>query len=455
MRVHGRGALLAALAAMWGATLVAAVPSPGPAAGRTPHPTFRSAPPSESGAPTRLMIVGDSVSQGDAGDWTWRYRLARHLSRSGAEVDLVGPANDLREGGADYVNPAFDTDHAARWGATLTFPTWPGPALAAYAPEVVVMFLGLNDLVWLELSPTQVLDQMRVRLQTLRQGTPGVDVVLVRLPQTDRPGVPEVNAGLVTLAAEEDTAEERVVVASADAGFQAGRPGRPADTYDGMHPSSRGEVRIAAAVADALAGLGIGEPYPRPLPRPALGPRWPAEVDGVARDSAFRVTWTSAPGTTGEAVWLRDLTTGDGWRRATGPLPSGDDGHGSARVWGLVNRHRYEVRLHPVKGWLEARDTRSEALRLIPIAPAPTGLRVTALRGGARVVWQPTRDTGGYVVLLRRHGAARWVAHSAAATRLRLTGLRGGVRYDVAVHALRFGVRSARSDVRQVVALPR
>ena len=43
-----------------------------------------------------------------------------------------------------------------------------------------------------------------------------------------------------------------------------------------MHPSASGEVKIAASVADALAGLGIGAPYPRPLPDAEPVPVHPA-----------------------------------------------------------------------------------------------------------------------------------------------------------------------------------
>jgi hypothetical protein len=44
---------------------------------------------------TRIMVVGDSISQGSAGDFTWRYRLDRHLAGAGAAVDFVGPRSDL------------------------------------------------------------------------------------------------------------------------------------------------------------------------------------------------------------------------------------------------------------------------------------------------------------------------------------------------------------------------
>ncbi|MFC7503453.1 hypothetical protein, partial [Nocardioides sp. GCM10030258] len=35
----------------------------------------------------RVLIVGDSVTQGSSGDWTWRYRLWRHLQDAGLAVD--------------------------------------------------------------------------------------------------------------------------------------------------------------------------------------------------------------------------------------------------------------------------------------------------------------------------------------------------------------------------------
>ena len=33
-------------------------------------------------APVRIMVVGDSITEGSSGDWTWRYRLAKYLDAS-------------------------------------------------------------------------------------------------------------------------------------------------------------------------------------------------------------------------------------------------------------------------------------------------------------------------------------------------------------------------------------
>src|SRR6185369_8676253 len=38
-----------------------------------------------------MMVVGDSITQGFEGDYTWRYRLASHLASTGGNTNFVGP----------------------------------------------------------------------------------------------------------------------------------------------------------------------------------------------------------------------------------------------------------------------------------------------------------------------------------------------------------------------------
>jgi hypothetical protein len=42
-------------------------------------------------APISVMVVGDSITQGHEGDWTWRYRLWEWFRDEGIAVDFVGP----------------------------------------------------------------------------------------------------------------------------------------------------------------------------------------------------------------------------------------------------------------------------------------------------------------------------------------------------------------------------
>jgi hypothetical protein len=138
MRASGLGRPVVLLAAL----LAAAVPSL--LVVGVPEPTA-----------VRVLLVGDSVTQGSSGDWTWRYRLWQHLAASDTTVDLVGPRDDLLTpetgafGSQDYVDPRFDRDHAARWGMSLADLDHPIEALVStYRPDVVVELMGVNDLVW-------------------------------------------------------------------------------------------------------------------------------------------------------------------------------------------------------------------------------------------------------------------------------------------------------------------
>ncbi|MDF9715043.1 hypothetical protein INN71_13025 [Nocardioides sp. ChNu-153] len=207
--------------------------------------------------PTRIMLLGDSVTQGAGGDWTWRYRLARTLDRAGTAYDFVGPRQVLYDAltqdstSTAYLDPAFDQDHVARWGMTLAEQDFPVTTLVTdLRPDVLVEMLGVNDLNHRGDDPAVVTQRVRQLVADARAVSPTVDVVLVELPQTWVEGVDEFNAFIRQMALELDTPEARVVSAST-AGATI------AHTRDGMHPNADGEVLIADGVARALQRIGV------------------------------------------------------------------------------------------------------------------------------------------------------------------------------------------------------
>jgi lysophospholipase L1-like esterase len=209
---------------------------------------------------TKVLLFGDSITHGKDGDWTWRYRLWRQLQDAGErDVDFVGPVDDLYSGSNAYQDPLFDRDHASRWGTTLAEPAYSPATLGrVYVPDVVVVELGVNDLRH-GASPEEVESSMRRTVGELRASAPGIDVVVVHVPVVTVDGALELNRRYDALASELDTDDERVVVARADDGFVPDPTLPGADSYDGLHPSAAGELKIATAVAGALGELGIGE----------------------------------------------------------------------------------------------------------------------------------------------------------------------------------------------------
>lgn len=306
--------------------------------------------PATAQEPVRVLIVGDSVTIGTAGEYTWRFRLWQHLTRSGVTVDFVGPRNDVydnvtkREGSQAYLDPDFDRDHAASWGESLVRPHVSIEDLVAtYQPDVVVEMLGTNDVAYGWPAAT---NQQGVRdfAAAARAADPDLKLVMVPLLRTWTPGVTEFNQDLITLASEFNTALAPAVTATLGRGFTSRE-----DTWDGSHPNAQGEIKVAAAVADALAALGVGPAYPRPLPYVKVGPRKPGKLFARVEGDRVKLRWRNPPGATGARVFAKDLTAHTGWEDVSRAVLGN---RWTAKR--LEGGHRYAFKMLPMKGFLTA-----------------------------------------------------------------------------------------------------
>ncbi|GAB2874453.1 GDSL-type esterase/lipase family protein [Nocardioides pacificus] len=392
-----------------------------------------------AGEVPRIMLVGDSQTIGTAGDFTWRYRLDRHLRSVGQQFDFVGPREDMVDhvtgvlsGSTDYADPAFDRDHFAAWGKMLhTMRDDVVGAAQTYTPDVYVVLGGTNDLLWGVNTPegtAEVLGDLVTRARTV---TPDAAFVLTEPPRGDRPEEARFATLLPALAARLSTEASPVVVAHAQAGYT------DADTWDGGHPHAGGEVKIAAAVADALALVGIGTDYPRPLPVVPLGPTRPAVVRASLSGTTALLTVDSAPGTTAEHVWHRDVSVRGPWALSPNPV--------SGSTWsasGLRLGHTYAFRTQAAKGRLTA--TSFSAPVHVALAPrrAASSRAVLRRRGLAVVRWTSAPGAASYVVQ-RRLGGGPWRTVSrSAGTVARISGNRPAARY--AFRVLPIGVNGVR-----------
>lgn len=420
-----------------GLLLAAGLSAGAPAAATTAAATA-AATALEPPEPIRVLLVGDSVTQGSSGDWTWRFRLWEHLSAtSDRPVEFVGPRDDLHDylvdqnGNHDYVDDGFDKDHAARWGMTLAFADTPIDDLVeAHQPDVVVEMLGTNDLLFLQNTPAQVEQNIENFVAAARSADAEVDVVLSEVTQTWFPGAPELNGLLAEGAADLDTVASRVVLADTDAGYTSS-----AHTFDDSHPNAQGEVLIAAAVADSLAGLGIGTAPARPLPAVPLGPRIPSTLSGVVSGGAVSLSWLRSPGAGTAQVSMRDVTAAQDWRVVS------DSVSGTGWTSSSVPRgHRLQFRVLPRKGWQLAQPEMASNVVALRVPPTPgrpvPKVEPSRIRVGKAVLrWPAVVEATSYRVQLRRVGRARWhdVAADRARPRLVLRGLRSATTYVVRV----------------------
>lgn len=152
--------------------------------------------------------------------------------------------------------------------------------------------------------------------------------------------------------------------------------------------------------------------------------------------------------------WARDVTAGEPWSRLPNQVTDL-----SADVSGLVNRHVYEFKLQPVKGWQEAEeDIRSNVVLLSPIPAPPHGpqtLSAAADDYAANLVWSSVRGASGYFIWRRNASAGTaWsrLADPVGGNSTRVTGLVAGDRYEFKVQATNDGADGGYSPVVSAVA---
>ena len=197
--------------------------------------------------PVMVLVVGDSITQGKVGDYTWRCRLWETLEAEGVPVDFVGPTHgvynfDTKDYDSEgYANPACDSDHAARWGLSYLHPVHDITDLVReYQPDVVVNMLGTNDLVWYHRTPYATAGDAVTFIDEARAVDPAVRFVMGEVTPTWFEDFDTYNWWVREIAKQ----REHVAVATRPTDYTQG------DTWDNVHPNESGERKIAASVAD-------------------------------------------------------------------------------------------------------------------------------------------------------------------------------------------------------------
>jgi len=201
----------------------------------------------------RIMLAGDSITQGFDGDFTWRYRLYEELTRQQVPFDFVGPHTEPYGGSDAYLVKGWDTDHDAKGGTTLgTQLDNITAVMTTYLPDVVVALYGTNDLHY-GATPADLMARWRTYVARARAVRPDVTLILGETYAPFATGHTEANAMLHDLADELTTPESPVRVADLDNPELV----LSRDTYDHTHPTPTGETLIAQRVAEALQLQGI------------------------------------------------------------------------------------------------------------------------------------------------------------------------------------------------------
>jgi len=442
-----------------------------------------AAAPAPDSNPVRILLTGDSLTNGTSGDYTWRYFFDRRLRAAGVNFDFVGPWSDLIDyttfewGHHEYADCDFDQDHDARGGAQLAEQLQPSAlspdghsrirwATETYLPDVVVEFFGYNDLTKprVRSDPTSApytVDELLVNakkyIDEVRAARPDATIVMANLAYADIPNgsaqnkllvseAPDYNSRLAAKVPTWSTAQSKVVLANvANPSYWRGY----ADTYDGAHPNAQGEVDLAAGMADAFAQLGIGQAATLPLPVVPLGPRTVPTLTGRGGLRSVTLSWKLVPGETRMLIYCREPSVSATWNR----LPDVDrtvDSDGVVSGNGvtlstcsqggptLAATHTYEFQVRAAKVRAVATDLVSNTVGVT--VPVQLG-RVQGLTGAAPVhqvalTWNAVPGADHYLVSWRTSGTtAAYSTATALGTSRTVANLIAGRAYDFRVRA--------------------
>lgn len=409
-----------------------------------------------------IMVVGDSISQGLEGDYTWRYRLAEHLKAAGRDVIFVGPyrgttrlpstlpANFPDESAPPYFNGVyrngltFDSDHFAQWGRQAHQTKNDIQArVSQYQPKYLLVELGFNDLGWGVSNPDGLIADMRSLIAKARAGRPDVRILVATVPQrTPLDAQPDLgskisayNAKLGPALQALNTATSPVRLVDIAAGYDA-----YTDAYDGLHPNPQGEHKIAKGFANVLWNqFQLGAAYTIPSESiPQMVPYSPTSMRATATANGIELQWQHSFGASGYWLYQRDATAGEGFQRLPLPIPAD-----SWKVNWVVPGHRYEFRVVAIRGNTTApteSPIASVTVANLQTAAGPPNVNTTAGPGYIDVSWDaatgPYSDTvRAYTVYYLDNSQPGSVVSSISTTgrSIRLTGLVSGHSYTVAV----------------------
>jgi hypothetical protein len=318
----------------------------------------------------KLVFVGDSITQGGAGQASYRYAVFKHLVDRGASYAFGGSVSgayqsqDLSTSTQDYRGKTFANSHEGHWGwrafwingrsalpperrganrgegtilnwtgqtspqryalgSAGNFVIYPDPSAlgtgntgGTYTPDTVVIMIGINDLAD-GASAEQVRDDIGLMIDQLRTSNPNIRIHVCTVLHTDQstPGlqsrIKALNVLLAGLSAAKNaiSATSPVWVADTSSGFDP-----VTMTHDTVHPNTVGEQFVGERVAASLGlletpAVAVAAVSRAPvLERAVAGFSHSFEGDEIFNGSRFVNGWTEVTAAATSEVLEGDLT---------------------------------------------------------------------------------------------------------------------------------------------------
>jgi lysophospholipase L1-like esterase len=222
---------------------------------------FMEAPPLK---PVKIMLIGDSMTEGADSNGSYRRYLDGMLRKDGHLIDFVGSRRKHNDDKTEPDNYEYDVDHEGHWGKSSAWMAENMQSLlASHVPDVAVIHLGTEDILSSKVAAEPLTDGIVKNIgkvvDALRAKNGNVKIVLSTIiPVAGKQDVVNlVNLKISRYVQSNATRPCPVVLADPCKGFDVSRD----LAADGAHPNASGARKMARVCADVIHNTDLeGQP---------------------------------------------------------------------------------------------------------------------------------------------------------------------------------------------------
>jgi lysophospholipase L1-like esterase len=205
--------------------------------------------------PVKIMLIGDSITEGVDSNGSYRRYLDGMLRRDGHLIDFVGSRRKHNDDKTEPANYEYDVDHEGHWGKGSA---WMAENLSRFltsnVPDVAVIHLGTEEILSSNAAAESltdgILQNISKLVDALRAKNGNVKIVLSTIiPVKGKESVVSLlNLKLSRYVQSNSTLPCPVVIANQHEGFDVSRD----LSHDNHLPNAAGARRMARVFADVI-----------------------------------------------------------------------------------------------------------------------------------------------------------------------------------------------------------
>ena len=208
--------------------------------------------------PVKIMLIGDSITEGIDSSGAYRRYLDHMLRRKGNLIDFVGSRKKHNDNRTEPDSYEYDVDHQGHWGRNSDWLAKNMPTLLTdNMPDVAVIHIGTEDIVSGSSAAQSLTDEIVGNIDkvitALRSKNKNVKIVLAKIipVRGKEDNVNLLNLKISRYIRANSTARSPVVMADQHTGFNAS-----ADLADdGILPNATGDKKIAGVFAGVINNI--------------------------------------------------------------------------------------------------------------------------------------------------------------------------------------------------------